>query len=259
MIDTHTHLYLDDYITDEWPDGGADAVRRAIDAGVEQMIFPNVDCSTVGPMESLAARFPGRIFCAMGLHPTEVDASWATSLADIEYRLASRPERYVAVGEVGVDLYWSDEFRFEQLNVFDRQLTLAEKFDKPVIIHCREALSDTLGVLKQHPGVRAVFHSFGGTVEDVEAIRRLGDHYFGINGIVTFKNSRLGDVLPVIGPDRILLETDAPYLAPVPKRGRRNESAYLPLTAAHVAARLGLTTAEVDEITTRNARRFFGL
>ena len=255
MIDTHTHLYLPEFDGD---DHGADAVRRALAVGVEHMVFPNVDLTTVEPMEALAARFPGQISCAMGLHPTEIGENWRDDLQKILTRF-DNPGRYVAVGEVGIDLYWDATFRREQMEAFAIQVEKARELGLPVIIHCRDGLDEVLEVLAGYRGVPAVFHSFGGTVQDVERIRALGDYWFGINGIVTFKNSKLREVLPAIGLDRLLLATDSPYLAPVPNRGKRNESAFLPHIAAHIAQHLGLTTTQVAEVTTANARQFFRL
>lgn len=254
MIDTHTHLYLPEFA--DQPDGPAAAVRRAVDAGVHSMIFPNVDLTTVQPLEELAARFPGVVYTAMGLHPTEVRDDWRDTLAAIDAHLGDG-SRHVAVGEIGIDLYWDATYRSQQMQAFDTQARHAARLGLPVIIHCREALSETLEVLSGIPGLRAVFHSFGGDSADVDRIRRVGDFYFGINGIVTFKNSRLREVLPQIGLDRILLETDSPYLAPVPKRGRRNESAYLPYICAHIAQTLAVTSTEVDSATSANARDLF--
>ena len=165
----------------------------------------------------------------------------------------------MAVGEVGIDLYWDATFRREQMEAFAMQVEKARELGLPVIIHCRDGLDEVLEVLAGYRGVPAVFHSFGGTAQDVERIRALGDYWFGINGIVTFKNSKLREVLPAIGLDRLLLETDSPYLAPVPNRGKRNESAFLPHIAAHIAQHLGLTTTQVAEATTANARQFFRL
>lgn len=256
LTDTHTHLYDPAFDADG---GGRAAVERAIAAGVERMIFPNVDAASVEPLEALAAQYPGRVFMAMGLHPTEVHADWQMTLSAIEARILAAPERYVAIGEVGIDLYWDTTYRQEQIEAFERQARLAARLDKPVIIHCREGLADTLDVLRRVPGVRAVFHSFGGSADDVAAIRAEGDFYFGINGIVTFKNSGLRKVLPEIGSGRILLETDSPYLAPVPKRGRRNESAYLPYIAQTAAGALEMSVEKLAEITTANAAEFFRL
>ncbi len=166
---------------------------------------------------------------------------------------------YVAVGEVGIDLYWDKTFEAEQMEAFDIQLAAAESFGLPVIIHQREALAQTLEVLSGHKSVRAVFHSFGGSEADVERVRSLGDYYFGINGIVTFKNSGLASVLPHIGLDRILTETDAPYLAPVPYRGKRNESSYIPHIVDKIAASLSAERLDVEAATVANAKTFFKL
>ncbi len=254
IVDTHSHLYLPDF---EHP---GEAVKRALDAGVGHIIFPNVDLTTIEPMKALHDDFPEHTSMAMGFHPTEVNDSWQQSLATVEEELMSDPARYVAVGEIGIDLYWDKSFREQQMLAFERQVQWATRLNLPVIIHCREGLDEVLEVLagvEKTP--QGVFHSFGGTVEDVERIRRIGDFYFGINGIVTFKNSRLREVLPAIGPERLLLETDAPYLSPVPHRGKRNESAYIIHTAAHMAASMGIPADELADITTANAKRLFNL
>lgn len=255
MIDTHTHLYLPEFETEG---GGEAAVRRALAVGVDKMVFPNVDLSTIEPMEALAAEFPENISCAMGLHPTEVGAEYEDALAEIEKKLGDG-SRYVAVGEVGIDLYWDTAFREQQMRAFDAQAAMASRVGLSLIIHCREGLDEVLEVLEGHPDVPAVFHSFGGDAADVERIRRQGDYYFGINGIVTFKNSRLREVLPVIGADRILLETDSPYLAPVPHRGKRNESSFLPHIAAHIAQHMGQPLDAIADVTSENAKRLFAL
>lgn len=253
IVDTHTHLYLEEFGTEK-----DETVDRAISAGVGKMIFPNVDLSTIAPMKELAARYPGHISMAMGLHPTEVNGSWEEALAQVKAEFDSADARYVAVGEIGIDLYWDKTFREEQMKAFSAQIDWAIAGGLPVIIHCRDGLAEVLEVLDskaQKP--EAVFHSFGGTVEDVRRIRQTGDFYFGINGIVTFKNSRLADVLPEIGLDRILFETDAPYLAPVPYRGKRNESAYIVKTAEKIAEKLSVPFETVCEKTTENALRLF--
>lgn len=261
MIDTHTHLYLPEFAADaaagaQPMQGCCDAVDRAVAAGVEKMILPCVDRSSVDPMRELHRLRPDVTALAMGLHPTEVRDGWPDELAYL-MGVLSDGNPYCAVGEIGIDLYWDRTFEDAQMQVFDRQLDVAAHAGLPVIIHCREALDPTLEVLSDHPEVPAVFHSFGGTVADVDRIRALGDYYFGINGIVTFKNSGLRDVLPAIGLDRILTETDSPYLAPVPHRGKRNESSFIPLILAQTAAALGVDTAVADAATTANARRLF--
>lgn len=254
IVDTHTHLYLPEF------DNPAEAVRRAVDAGVGHMILPNVDLTTVGPMTELHRQFPENTSMAMGLHPTEVDGDFHKALDEAGRLLAGMDGDVVAVGEIGIDLYWDKTWRSEQMEAFGIQCRWALERNLPIIIHCREGLDEVLEVLSSLPEVpRGVFHSFGGSDSDVDRIRSVDDFYFGINGIVTFKNSRLRDVLPHIGVDRLLLETDAPYLAPVPHRGKRNESAYIIHTIAHVASSMGISADELADTTTRNARDLFGL
>lgn len=253
IIDTHTHLYLPEF------ENPAETVNRAFDAGVGHLIFPNVDLGTIDPMKKLAGQFPENISMAMGLHPTEVTANWEDDIKRIESELDGSTN-YVAIGEIGIDLYWDKSFKKEQMEAFRLQSSWAVERHLPVIIHCREGLDEILEVFDSMESVpQGVFHSFGGTVEDVEKIRRRGDFYFGINGIVTFKNSKLRETLPAIGPQRLLLETDAPYLAPVPHRGKRNESAFIIHTAAYVANTLGMKPDEIAAITTENAKRLFKL
>lgn len=255
MIDTHTHLYLEDFA----PENDA-VVERAISAGVDKLIFPNIDVNTVAQMRGLHSRYPENTFMAIGLHPTEVNAENVDDqLRFVNDELSAHPDEYIAIGEIGIDLYWDKQYRDRQMEVLSRQMNIAAEHNLPVIIHCREGLDEVLEVIEGLDKVpQGVLHSFGGTVEDVERIRKYGDFYFGINGIVTFKNSRLREVLPTIGVDRILLETDAPYLAPVPMRGKRNESAYIIHTAGYVANMLGISNQELDTITTANAKRLFG-
>ena len=256
LIDTHTHLYLPEFDIDG---GGEAAVRRALDAGVEHMIFPNVDLTSIEPMKLLHAKFPESTSMAMGLHPTEVGESWRDDLAQVEEELRSHRHDYVAVGEIGIDLYWDKTFAEQQMQVLERQMQWAQEMNLPVIIHCREGLDQTLEVLQGFGSSRGVMHSFGGTPEDVERIRSVVDYHFGINGIVTFKNSKLRDTLPAITLDRLLLETDSPYLAPVPHRGKRNESAYIVATASVVAQALGVAPQDVAAATSANARGLFGI
>lgn len=260
MIDTHTHIYGPEFdIENQAPGsftGQADTVDRAVAAGVSLMVLPAVDRSSIVPMKALHALRPDATALAVGLHPTEVKEGWREEL-EYMHSLLTDGSHYVAVGEVGVDLYWDATFREAQMQAFAAQLEWARQLSLPIIIHQRSALEPTLEVLGDYTDVPAVFHSFGGSVADVERIRRLGDYYFGINGIVTFKNSGLKSVIPAIGIDRILTETDAPYLAPVPYRGRRNESSYTPYVLATVADALGVDTADADATTTNNARRFF--
>lgn len=253
IIDTHTHLYLDEFSGEK-----EDAVIRAASAGVGKLVFPNVDISTIASMRELHSKFRESTFMAIGLHPTEVNETWKDTLDIIGLELKTHPNDYVAIGEIGIDLYWDKTYKDQQLEVFTTQIEWANSLDLPIIIHCREGLDDILEVFKCVSAVpRGVFHSFGGSIADVERIRNYGDFYFGINGIVTFKNSKLRTVLPTIGLDRILLETDSPYLAPVPYRGKRNESAYIVNTAATVADALGVDFDKVAEKTSENAEILF--
>lgn len=255
LVDTHTHIYLP-----EFDDDRDEVVRRAVLAGVGMMILPAIDAASIDSMDALHNRYPDITAMAMGLHPTELTDNWADRLDAVEALLRSRRDDFVAVGEIGMDLYWDKSMREQQREVFRRQCGLAVELDMPVIIHCREALDDTLDILGSLERVpRGVFHSFTGTPGDIERVRAVGDFYFGINGVVTFKNCPLRNHLNEIGLDRILLETDAPYLAPVPKRGKRNEPAYVAFTAAHVAESLGTDVAALAEATSRNARRLFAL
>ena len=254
MIDTHTHIYLEEFDEDR-----DEVVARALDNGVSHMILPNVGLTTIVPMHNLHDKYPQCTSIAMGLHPTEVNSDYREVLDMVEHWFSVR--KYVAVGEIGIDLYWDKTYRKEQKVVLDTQLHWASELKLPVILHCREGLDTIIEVFDEYVGElpQGVFHSFTGTVEDVKRIRQYGDFYFGINGIVTFKNSKLRDVLSTIGIERILLETDAPYLAPVPHRGKRNESAYIIHTAAHIATTLGLTLEQVNTITSDNARALFKL
>ena len=257
MLDTHTHLYLDDFLMDTNADGCYGVTQRAIDTGVSRMIFPNVNVSTIEPMKALATRFPDNIRMAMGLHPTEIVLE---TLDDDLARVAAELTNggYIAVGEVGIDLYWDKTFERQQMQILDIQLDWAERYGLPVILHCRDGLDQLLEVLQDYKGLSFVFHSFAGTVHDVERILCNYNAVFGINGIVTFKHNNIVDILSAIWPENIVLETDSPYLAPVPYRGRRNESAYIVATAASVAFAIGSDIKCVADTTSHNSIRIFG-
>lgn len=252
MIDTHSHIY-------EFPDGGVAAMERALAIGVSHVVLPNVDADTIAPIRALHSRFPENTTMAIGLHPTDLGEDWKTTVADME-RLISGGG-YRAIGEVGIDLYWDKTRLQDQLEAFAEQIRIADRFGLPVIIHCREALDETLSVIRAlKPKVKLVFHSFTGGSEEVKKVREVCDPMFGINGVVTFKNAQpLRDALSDITLDNILLETDSPYLAPVPYRGKKNESSYLPLICAQVADVLGVSVEEVDRKTSQNAVATFSL
>lgn len=253
MVDTHTHIYLSEFDEDREA-----IVSRAEKSGVVRMILPNVDMGTIPFLKRTLREYPSSCRAAMGLHPTSVNENYEFDLRHIESEL-DRGE-YCAVGEIGIDLYWDRTFLKEQLKAFDIQVRWACERSLPVIIHSRDAFEEIVSVLKPYSPLflKGVFHSFGGTPEQVKVIRELGDFYFGINGVVTFKNARLDVTVQEIGIDRILLETDAPYLAPVPFRGKRNEPSYIVKTAEKIADVLDISFERVVDVTTRNAENLFG-
>ncbi len=252
IFDTHTHIYLPEFGED------CDAVvQRAKDAGVTMMMLPNVDTETVNPLKRVLNRYSDCCIAAMGLHPTSVGEDYKEQLQQICSEFESG--NYKAVGEVGIDLYWDTTYRTQQMEVFAEQLRWANEKSLPVIIHNREALDDTLNVLKQFPVERFVMHSFGGSPQDVKRVREVGDAYFGINGVATFKNVKIEDTIIEIGIERLVVETDAPYLSPVPYRGKRNEPSYIVNTIKKVAEVLSLSQKEVEEATYSNASALFSL
>lgn len=268
MIDTHTHLYLSEFCADG--DSPRAAVGRAVEAGVGRLVMPNVDLATIAPLRSLADQWPSAVVMAMGLHPTEVGHDWPEACARVEAELTGPDShRFVAVGEIGIDLYWDTTGRDHQMDCLDRQSRLGANLGLPLIIHCRNGLDETIEVLEGLPAPppAIVMHCFGGTPEDVDTIRRrlsaIPRIFFGIGGVVTFKKSTLPATLPAIGLDSIVLETDSPYLAPVPYRGRRNESAYLPAIATRIGAELlpdlspPRALAAVEAATDANAMTLF--
>ncbi len=253
FTDSHTHLYLDAFKDDR-----EQMIRRAIDAGVNRMLLPNIDSSTLGPMFSLAEQFPEHCFPMMGLHPTSVKENFPEELAAIEKHL--NRDDIIAIGECGIDLYWDKTFLKEQEEVFSTQIGWAMELDLPLVIHARDSFEEIFNILdkKGGPELRGVFHSFTGGAAELE--RALSFNFMiGINGIVTFKNSKLAEVVRSIPIKRLLLETDAPFLTPVPYRGKRNESSYLVQTAAKVSEIHNLTKEELASITSLNAQQLFRL
>ncbi len=254
MIDSHSHIYCR-----EFNDDRDQAIARAREAGVRHIIMPNENLESVQYVVAARDAYPGYMSIALGLHPEDVDGGFESQLA------AMRPllDEYnpVAVGEIGIDLYWDATWRELQMQVLDTQLHWCKELDIPFIIHCRNALDEILSVMDNfgEPLPRGVFHSFTGTPQEVEKVRERGDFYFGVNGIVTFKKSDVKDILPVVGLDRLLLETDSPYLAPVPNRGKRNESANIPYICSFIANYLGVAPDEVSQVTDRNAIELFKL
>ncbi len=254
MIDSHSHIYCDAFDEDR-----DQMIARAREAGVRHIIMPNENLESLNRLKAVRDAYGDYVSLTIGLHPEDVNDGFASVLAEMRAMLDAEP--WVAVGEVGIDLYWDKTWRDQQVEALDEQLHWCVEKDIPFILHCRDGLDECLWVLDNFGGPlpRGVFHSFTGTVQDVVAVRRRGDFYFGVNGIVTFKKSAVKEILPVVGLDRLLLETDSPYLAPVPHRGKRNESAFIPHICDFVAEQLGEAFETVSEATDRNAVALFRL
>lgn len=254
MIDTHTHLYADAFDEDR-----AEAIKRALDNGVQQFFLPAIDSETHQKMLDLEAEYPNQIFAMMGLHPCSVKPeSWEKELAIVENYLNQR--HFCAVGEIGIDLYWDKSTLDIQIQAFEKQIDWAIERDLPIVIHSRESFDETFEVLerKKHAKLRGIFHCFSGDLAQAQRAIDLG-FLLGIGGVLTFKNGKIDQFLSEISLENIVLETDSPYLAPVPHRGKRNESAYIPLIVGKMVDIYGKDFAEIDKITTENAKRIFGI
>ena len=252
FTDTHTHLY------DEHLRADADNITNAINAGVVKMFMPNCDSATIAPMLQLADAFPQHCMPMMGIHPTYIKADYQAELAIAHMWLQKR--KFYAVGEIGLDYYWDITFKKEQILAFETQIDWAIEYNLPIIIHSRESIQDCIDIVskKQNGKLGGIFHCFSGTIEDAKAIIELG-LYLGIGGVITYKKSTLPAVVEQIPLDYLVLETDAPYLAPAPHRGKRNESSYIPFIAAKIAEIKKITVAEVAEKTTKNEENIFRL
>lgn len=253
FIDTHTHNSDPAY-----QDCEDEVIRRAEETGVTALIQADIDSSERERMYSLSARHPGVLYNMLGLYPGSVNGHWRD---EIDALLPWRDKGPVAMGEIGLDYHFGTEFKEEQKEAFRTQLELASEWDLPVNIHLRDATEDFFAIIKdcRHLHLRGNLHAFGGSYETFMRLSGLGDWYVGIGGVVTFKKSRIGEDISRIPLDRILLETDAPYLAPVPHRGERNESSFIPLIAEFIAARKGISTEDVARATTANAKQLFAI
>lgn len=252
FIDTHTHLY------DKQFDKDIDAaIQTAIDAGVNKMYMPNCSSETIEGMMQLSEQYPERCYPMMGLHPCYVKETYKEELTLVEDWL--HKYRFAAVGEIGLDYYWDLTYKEQQIEAFKVQIDLALHHELPIVIHSRESLQDCIDVVreKQNGSLTGVFHCFGGTLEEARQIEDLG-FFMGIGGVLTFKNSKLSEVLTDVDLKHIVLETDAPYLAPTPHRGKRNESSYIPLIAEKLAEIKDTDITEIANITTANASKLFG-
>lgn len=257
FIDTHCHLYDEAFDADR-----PDAIRRALDAGVDTMLLPDIDAASTPRLDALLAVCPQHFRPMAGLHPTSVDGDYEQQLRHVHDRLfaSSTPASFVAIGEIGLDFYWDRTFEVQQVDALRRQLLWAVDLDLPVCLHIRKAHNELFALLRQlnRPSWRGVMHCFGGSLREACCAVEMGFH-LGIGGVATFKNATMADIAKAMPLDRLLLETDAPYLAPVPHRGQRNESAYIPLIAQRIADLRGISLDEVAMVTSSSARSLFAL
>ncbi len=260
MIDTHAHIY-----GEEFGEDFQDVLERAREAGVEGIMLPATDASSCRRVLELCREYKDYLYPMLGLHPEDVKADWESELDEIEGLMRGAMDdgdRVVGVGEVGLDYYWSREMEKEQIEALDRQVGWSVDMGLPLMIHCRKAQAEMVRLLKGYKGrlCGGVFHCFTGNEKEAEELLRFDGFVLGIGGVLTFKNSRLGAVLAGAVPlDRIVLETDAPYMAPVPMRGRRNESAYVALVLERLAEVYGVTREEVERVTNETCQRLFGV
>ena len=253
LVDTHAHLYLEQFDNDR-----NQVVEHAIAEGVKYMLLPNIDSASLESLKQLSASFPENCLPMMGLHPTSVDENYEKELALVVKE--HEQNNYLAVGEIGMDLYWDKSFREQQEDALRRQLRLAKKLKLPVSLHTRDAFTEIYEIVKDEltDDLKGVFHCFTGNLEEAQKLLETG-FKLGIGGVVTFKNSTLSDVIKDIEMKHLVLETDAPFLTPVPFRGKRNQSAYLVYIAQKIAESKGLHIEEVAEHTTQNSIDIFNL
>lgn len=252
IIDTHSHIYSEEFDNDI-----DEVIDRAKKVGVESILMPNIDTSSIARLHHISDKYSGYCIPMMGLHPTSVNENWQAELDAIKQELTKR--QYIAIGEIGLDLYWDKTYEEEQKRAFEEQLRWSIDYNLPVAIHSRDAIPQCISCIRNVGAekLKGVFHSFGGTEEELSGILSLGGFMLGINGVVTFRNSTLSTVLRNTDLSHIIVETDAPYLAPVPYRGKRNESSYTLNVIQKLAEIYDLTVDEVGEITSKNAKILF--
>lgn len=253
LTDTHTHLYSEEFEQDR-----GEMIQRAINAGVSRFFIPAIDSTCTQAMYDLEQDFPENVFLMMGLHPTYVKDNYEAELAHVASELAKR--KFYAIGEIGIDLYWDKTHLKEQQIAFRQQIQWAKQYKLPIVIHCREAFDEIFEILEEEKSSElfGIFHCFSGTYE--QALQAISyNMLLGIGGVVTFKNGKIDQFLDRIDLRHIVLETDSPYLAPIPFRGKRNESSYVVNVAAKLAAIYNLSVTEIAQITTENSKRVFGI
>lgn len=250
FVDSHTHIYLSEFDEDR-----QEVINRARAAGIDAFLLPAIDSSTHEAMLEVESAYPG-CRAMIGLHPCSVNQDFEKEIGLIQDYLVKR--KFIAIGEIGLDFYWDKTFTEQQYEAFRRQITIALDYELPISIHSRNAIDECIGVVEEYPGLRGVFHCFSGSLEQAQRIVATG-FYLGIGGVVSFKNAGLDRVIEKTGLDRVILETDAPYLAPVPYRGKRNEPSYIALIAERLAGILKMEIQKVAELTTENAVNLFRL
>ncbi len=253
LTDTHAHLYAEEFDADRKA-----VIQRALQKRVSRFFLPNIDVNSIQPMLNLVWEFPDNCFPMMGLHPCSVDEHVEAHLFQIQKWFKKR--KFYAVGEIGLDYYWSVEFKDQQISAFKKQIQWAIQYDLPINIHSRNATPDCIAILQEmkHPRLRGIFHCFSGNADEAKQITDLG-FYLGIGGVLTFKNAGLDKAIENISIEKLVLETDAPYLAPVPYRGKRNESAYILEIAQKLAEVKSMPVEKVAQITTENSKVVYGI
>jgi TatD DNase family protein len=254
LIDTHSHLYVEEFDEDR-----LEVIRAAQENGIEKILLPNIDVKSISRLYDLVERFPEYCLPMMGLHPGSVSESWEHDLECIQQELFTK--KFIAVGEIGIDLYWDDRFVKEQEFVFKTQVEWAKELQLPIAIHARKAFENIFKILDEINDDRltGVFHCFTGSMNEAKKIRSYGGFKLGIGGVLTYKNAHIAEVVRDLPLDLIVLETDAPYLSPAPHRGKRNESSFLIHVADKIAALKGITRHEVEDVTSQNAIELFKL
>ncbi len=255
-IDTHAHL--DGHEFDEDRD---EVIARAREAGVSKVLIPAIDLPSLDRVVDVCNRYSGYAYPMIGLHPEEVKADWKDVLSAMKLRLENSRNTFIAIGEVGLDFYWSREFEAEQLEAFEEQVRWSVEYSLPLMIHCRKGQNEMVKILRKYekdlPG--GVFHCFTGNEKEASELLSFSRFSLGIGGVLTFKKSHLPEVLPTVPLERVVLETDAPYMAPVPMRGKRNESSFVLYVLKRMAECYGITEQQVADVTTENVRRIFGI
>jgi len=255
MIDTHTHLYLD-----QFDDDRTEVVEKAIQNGIDKLLLPNIDLESITGMNALVKQYPNNCFAMMGLHPCSVNADYKSVLTQMKTVLDTN-SNYIAIGEIGMDLYWDKTYINEQADALKIQIEWAKEMKLPIVIHVRDAFDEIFEVIDalNDDDLTGVFHCFTGNLDQANHILNYGGFKLGLGGVLTFKNSGLDKIVSQIDMQHLVLETDSPYLAPTPHRGKRNESSYVNLVAQKLADIKNLSIQKIDEITTQNANAVFNL